>query len=63
MNDKNPPISDLAQAQNRIDELEEAVVWMSAAHEFQEGGACRVGFERLVLPLLESINGAEHDAA
>lgn len=38
---------------NALEELLEAIRWMSGADDFQEGGKARVGFEKAIRPLLE----------
>ena len=44
----------LAELVARVEALEEAVRWMSGSNDFAPGGTARVGYERIVLPLLEA---------
>lgn len=40
----------------RVRALEEAVVWMSGSSDFAPEGQARVGFEKLVSPLLSKLS-------
>jgi len=40
----------------RVAKLEEALVWCSAASDFQEGGIARVGWLKLCRPLLQTLS-------
>lgn len=37
----------------QIDEYLEALQWISGAEDFQDGGKARIGFEKIVRPLLD----------
>lgn len=41
----------------QIRDLQEALIWMTGSDDFAPGGKARVGFEKLVLPLLNKISG------
>ena len=49
----NASMEDLAAAEARGAALARgALLWMSAAEDFQVGGKARIGYEKIVLPLL-----------
>lgn len=55
---KVPPGGSVIHAIERLqaenEKLREALVWCSGSSDFAPGGQARVGFEKLVLPLLQS---------